>query len=235
MRSRARTASLIALFAATSVHAEPLPVLLDLVARNARFPSPARADVKLERQDRGATTVVRAVMLGSGRTIYVETRDGTRALVRPGKVILRTGTRVARAAPDARLAGSDVLLEDLAVFTPGLLKIPQVSDEGPTGIVVTGAPGMPSARALIVLTIDPNDHTIVRTKYYERSISNLAAFGRNEDFQSVDGHQRPGRMTVEGTLDRTTTRLDFTWRPAPDTPRAVFTPAGLLAASTITW
>ncbi|HXJ36738.1 MAG TPA: hypothetical protein VMS22_22105 [Candidatus Eisenbacteria bacterium] len=235
MTPRARIAALIALVAATPVRAEPLPVLLDLVARNARFPSPARADVRLERQDRGATTVVQVVMLGSGRTIYVETRDGTRALVRPGKVILRTGARVARSAPGARLAGSDVLFEDLAVFTPGLLKIPQVSDEGPTGTVVTGAPGLPSAWALIVLTIDPADHTILRTKYYERSISNLAAFGRNEDFQSVDGHQRPGRTTVEGTLDRTTTRLDLTWRSDPDIPHAVFTPAGLRGASTITW
>jgi len=230
-----RRATLLALLTAAPGVAEPLPALLDAVARNARFPAPARADVRLERQRDGASSVMQVVMVGNGRTLYVETRDGTRALVRPSKIVVRTGARITRSAPGARLADSDLLLEDLAVFTPGLLKVPQVSDEGPTGVVVTGAPGRPSAWALLVLTIDPADHTIVRTKYYERSINNLAAFRRDDAFQGVDGHQRPGRIAIDGTVDRTSTRAELAWRPAPDTPRSLFTLAGLRTASPITW
>src|SRR5262245_59164838 len=158
----------------------PLAQLLDATARNARFPGPTRADLGIERKAGGQTTVGQAVMLGNRRTIYVETRDGARALVRPGKIAVRTGGRVVRAAAGARLGGSDVLLEDLVVFTPGLLKLPQISDEQPTGIVLTGAPTPPSTRALLVLTIEPGSFAVTRTKYYEGSISDLAAYRRDE-------------------------------------------------------
>jgi len=41
------------------------------------------------------------------------------------------------------VGGTDVLLEDLMPLTPSYFRLPQVSDEGPTGTVVTGAPAGP--------------------------------------------------------------------------------------------
>jgi len=215
--------------------AAPVSALLERVAANARFPGPTRAEVRIERRQDGRTASGAAVLVGDGRTLYVETRDGTRALVRPGKIVVRAGRRAMRAQPGARLGATDVFLEDLVPAGPGLLRVPQVSDEGPTGTVVTGAPAFASARVLVVLTIDPEAAVVTRTKYYEKSVSDLAAFRRDEDFADVGGHARPTRITVDRTGDETSTRLELAWRPAPETPHATFTLRGLLGPSPIAW
>ena len=212
---------------------ESVVALLAGVAANARFPVPTRADVRLERHRGDQTAAGAAVVIGRGQTLYVETRDGTRALVRPSKIVVRAGARVVRATPGARLGDTDILLEDLVPVTPTLLKVPQVSDEGPTGTVVTGAPAFPSVRALIVLTIDPASHVVTRAKYYEKTISDLAAFRRDDDFVDVAGHQRPTRIAVDRTRDETSTHAELSWRPAPDAPAALFTLAGLRAPSSV--
>src|SRR5262245_5948589 len=235
MPSRATGQALLLVAFAASARAMPLSELLDATSRNARFPGPTRADLGIERKSGGQTMVAQAVMIGNGRTIYVETRDGARALVRPGKILVRTGAHVTRAAPRTRLAGSDLLLEDFVVFTPRLLKLPQISDEQTTGIVLTGAPNPPSTRALLVLTIDPATFAVTRTKYYEGSISDLAAYRRDEEFVDVEGHTRPTRILVDRSGDRTSTQVTVGWRPAPDTPRSLFSLSGLRAPSPIAW
>jgi hypothetical protein len=209
--------------------------LLAAVAANARFSTPTRADLRIERQRDAATTASTAVLLGRGHTLRVETRDGLRALVRPSKIVVRVGKRIVRAATGARLGETDLLLEDLVPVTPALLKVPQVSDEGPTGTVVTGAPAFPSTRALIVLTVDVDDHVVTRTKYYEKSISDLAAFRRDEEVVDVDGHMRPTRVTIERSRDGTATRVELAWRAAPEATPDVFTLGGLRTASPVRW
>jgi hypothetical protein len=230
-----RRAAVVVALAATGARAASVAALLDAVARNARFPAITAADVRLERRRDDATSSGRAAIVGNGRTIYIEMPDGTRALVHPGKVVLRAGRRIVRAPRGARLGDTDVLLEDLAVFSPGMLKVPQVSDEGPTGTVVTGAPAFPSARALLVFTIDPSTSAVVRTKYYEGSISDLAAYRREEQLATVDGHTRPTVSVVERPRDGTSTRLELTWRAAPELPRELFRLSGLRASSPLRW
>lgn len=224
------------LVGAAPAAAASLAELLAAVSKNARFPATTRADVKIERKNADGTTVQSdAVLIGRRRTLYVETRDGIRALVRQSKIVVRTGTRAVRAPLGARLGTTDVMLEDLVPLGPWTLKVPQVSDEGPTGTVVTGAPGHPSVRALIVFTIDPATAVAVRTKYFEKSISDLAAFRRDEALADVDGHRRPTRITVDRSRDDTSTRLELAWRAAPDVDGALFGPRGLRAPSPIVW
>jgi hypothetical protein len=232
---RLAIALLAGLVLAPPAAADSVSEILSPIAANARFPAPTRADVRIERRRDAAKADGAAVLLGRGRTLYVETRDGTRALVRPSKIVVRHDARVVRAAPGTRLGATDVLLEDLIPVTRWLFKVPQVSDQGPTGTVLTGAPAFPSPRALIVLTIDPDTHALTRAKYYEKSVTDLAAFRRDEAFTSVDGHARPTRITVERARDGTSTRLELSWRPAPETPRETFAPRGLRAASSIVW
>jgi hypothetical protein len=88
---------------------------------------------------------------------------------------------------------------------------------------------------LIVLTVDPDDHVLTRGKYYEKSISDLAAFRRDDDFTRIEDRARPTRITVDRARDGTSTRLDLEWRAAPDTAREIFTPRGLRGASPIVW
>jgi hypothetical protein len=233
-----RATTLLALACATlptSAGADSVSDLLAATSAAARFPTPARADVTIERKRDDKATAGAAVFLGRHHTLYVETRDGTRALIRPGKILVRTKNGVVRAAPGTPLGATDLLLEDLIPVGPGLLKVPQMSDQGPTGSVLTGAPAFPSARVLIVLTIDPDDQVLTRGKYYEKSISDLAAFRRDEEFTRIDDRARPTRIMVDRSRDGTSTKLDLTWRPAPDTPRDVFTPRGLRGASPIVW
>ncbi len=226
---------LAALVVAAPATAASPSELLAAVSRQQRFPEPTRADVRIDSSQDGATTSGAAVLLGRGHTIYVETRDGTRALLHPGKIVVPGKRRPVRAAPGARLGASGVFLEDLVPVTPWMLKVPQVSDEGPTGTVLTGAPAFPSARVLIVLTIMPDRAIVSRAKLYEKSISDLASFVRNDDFVDVAGHARQTHVTVERSRDGLTTRLELAWRPAPETPPAVFTPAALRAKSPIAW
>src|SRR5262245_42161425 len=121
--------------------AASLQELLPAVAAEASTPRLLRADVHIERD---GSAVGDAILLARGRRVYLETRAGTRALLSPGKVVVVRGGRVRRAAPDAGIEGTDILLQDLEPFGVGTLSVPQVSDEGPTGVVVTGAPKPPT-------------------------------------------------------------------------------------------
>src|SRR5262249_52146849 len=161
------------------------------------------------------------------------TRSGTRALLSPGKVVILRGGRVVRAPKTAALEGTDVLLQDLVPFDAASLPVPQVSDETPARVVVTGAPRPPSAYALLVHTIDRDRDVIVQTKFYQDSISNLAKIRRDEEFAQVGGRWRPGTVSVQAFREMTTTRLTLRWREATDAPPALFTPAGLRAPSPI--
>jgi len=217
----------LALAPARATGAEGLGELLDAVARNARFETPARADVRIQCGP-GCTASGRpAVFLGRGDLLYVEVKDGQRALVGPGRILVAKDRKAVEAPVGEPFAGTDLLLEDLAVFARGSLKLPQVSDDGPAGVVITSAPGGPSAYALLVHTIDRERHVIVRTLYYRDLINNLSKTRRNGAFVTAGGGPRPGEITAETMRQATTTTLALGWRDAPDAPAGLFEPAGL--------
>ena len=139
------------------------------------------------------------------------------------------------AAADQAFVGSDLLLADLGVFTAASLKVPQISDDGPAGLVVTAAPSGPSAYALLVHTIDRDRHAIVRTLYYRDLINNLSKTRRAAGWTQVAGSWRPGEITVENVRQATRTHLVLAWHEAPDAPASLFEPAGLEKASGLTW
>src|SRR5262249_5449572 len=200
-----------------------LGALLAGVATNERFDAPARADVRLTCEPGCQTGERRAIFLGKGDALYVEAEGGPRALVRSADILTPEGA----AKPGAAIGDTDVLLEDLAPFTADSLKLPQISDEGPTEVVVTAAPSHPSSYVLIVHTIDPAQHLIVKTQYYRDWVGNLVKMRRATDMVDVNGHERPGTITTENFRRGTTTRLVLSWRAAPDAPAALFEPGGL--------
>jgi hypothetical protein len=232
MRPALHAALLLAL--ATSAVATPLPELLQAVAANARFDTPARADVRIE-CTACKTAATPAVLIGRGDTLYVEVKDGARALVRPGEVWIARDGKAAKADVGHTLADTDVLLEDLAVFTPAALKTPQVSDDGPAGVVVTAAPAFPSAWVLVVHTIDPERNLIVRTLRYRDQVNNLAATQRSSKAVRVANGWRPQEITVESLRKATTTTLKLAWREAPEAPAGLFEPSGLEKPSGLSW
>jgi hypothetical protein len=228
-------AGLLLVLTAAPGGAEPLAELLAGVADKERFEPAVRADVRIACQPACEPAAARAIFVGRGDALYIEVKDGVRALLRPGDIRVADGTRVAAAKPEAVLVGSDVLLEDLVPFSPASLKMPQISDEGPTETVVTASPSGPSAYVLLVHTIAPQAHTIVRTQYYKELVGNLAKMRRNTSFVDVAGHRRPQEIAVETFRRGTTTRLTLSWRTFPDAPEALFSADGFARPSGLTW
>ena len=212
------------LLLAPSAHAETVGELLAAVADGAGFAAPTRADVRITR---GSDVETQAVLVGRGHTLYVELRDATRALLHPGKLLVAHQTHVVRAKPGMPLDGTDLLLEDLVPFSARLLQVPQINDDGPAGVVVSGAPAGTSTHTLLVFTIDRERMVVVRTQYYRDSISNLVRVRRDDAFVEIARRWRPGEITVDDLRQRTSTHLALTWREAPDVDPVVFTPAGL--------
>jgi len=182
-----------------------------------------------------ACKVSRAILVGRDDAIYLEVKDGLRALIRPGSVLVAAGARPAEPAAAKAIAETGILLEDLAVFTPASLKVPQISDEGPPGVVVTAAPGGTSPYVLLVDTIDQDRATIVRTQYYRDSISNLVKIRRDGGFVRVGDRWRPGDVTVQNLREDTSAHLTLAWHEVPDAPATLFEPAGLEHPSGLDW
>lgn len=226
-RSWAAGAALLLVLAPVAAHASTLAEILGAAALNARFPAPARADVRFERRWGDTTTSTSGVLAARGRTVYLEIEGGTRALIRPGRIVV-AGPRGPRLAElGTALAGTDLLLEELAPFASDRLTTPQISDEGPLGVVVTAAPAPPSAYVLLVLTIEEERGTVVKTQYYRDQISELVKIRREGGYTQVDGRWRPTEVTVENFRDKSSTRMSLVWRAAPTIPAELFTPAGL--------
>src|SRR2546428_12241920 len=102
--------ALLALLAgANRARAESLAELLQAVAGNARFASPARADVRIECGEGCKAAGTPAIFLGRGDALYVEVKGGQRALIRPGQILVAQG----EAAPGQALPDPHRLLEDL--------------------------------------------------------------------------------------------------------------------------
>ncbi|HLK12999.1 MAG TPA: hypothetical protein VKW76_16610 [Candidatus Binatia bacterium] len=209
--------------AARPAGATDLAALLGEVAAAARFPTPARAEVRIV-PPRGAPLA--AVLAGRRDAVVLEAGD-VRALARRGRVVLRAGGRTRRAPAGATLAGTDVGIADLLTFGMLPLRVPQISDEGPMGVMVTGAPAVASPWVLLVYTIEPDGGVVVRTQYYRDTIGNLVRMRRDADPTTVAGHRRPGTITFEDFAAASTTTLTLAWHEAPDLSPALFTPAGL--------
>ena len=234
-RGWTRLAFALALLPARPAPALDLSELLAGVATNERFEAPARADVLLTCEPGCDTGGRRAIFLGKGDILYVEVEGGLRALVRPAEILTLEGGKAVPAKVGTAIGDTDVLLEDLAPFTAESLKLPQISDEGTTEVVVTAAPSHPSSYVLIVHTIDPAQRLIVKTQYYRDWVGNLVKMRRATDMVEVGGHRRPGTITLENFRRGTTTRLALTWRAAPDAPAALFEPGGLSRPSGLDW
>ena len=229
------TACHVAFALASPAHAASLAALLDGVAANARFATPTRADVRIACAAGCAANGRPAILLGRGDTVYLEVKDGQRALVTPGQVLIARDGKAVPAAPGETFAGTDLLLADLAVFTPAALKMPQISDDGPAGVVVTAAPGGTSTYALLVDTIDRDRNAIVRTLYYAEQVNNLVKTRRDADLVHVGDAWRPGAITIESLRPGTTTQLSLAWHEAPDAPADLFAPSGLERPSGLRW
>jgi len=194
--------------------------LLAAVAANATAPTTVCADVRIEEPDEGS-----ALLCAHDDAVFVQVKDGVRALVRPGTILLADGD-TAVPAPPATVVTGDLVLEDLTPFTVASLAYPQVSDEGPSGTVVTSAPAGASPYALLVYTIDPERAAIRGAKYYQGSVSDLLKF-RTDELVEVAGKPRPSMITLERVVPPRVTRLRLKWREAPDLPASVFTAEGL--------
>jgi hypothetical protein len=234
LSGRVRVAAMLVAAMPLLATAATVTEVVERLAEHARFDAPVRADLRIECSEPCPKAGTQAIVLARGDAVYIELRSGLRALVRPDRVVVAEGGKVGAAPPGQALADTNVLLEDLAVFTPASLSVPQISDDGPAGVVVTAAPAKGSAYALLVHTIDRERSVIVRTLYYRDSVSNLVKTRRNSSFVQVATRWRPREMTFE-SIRGATTKLALTWREAADAPAALFEERGLAQPSGLAW
>jgi len=208
--------------------AADLAAALEGLADNARFEPSMRAEVRFESpRPEGAKTST-LVLHGRGRTVRLDMPDGKRALVKPGKQVFMPAGEPPRDVKEQVIGGSAFLLEDLAPFTVGRLRIPLISDEDAERIVVTGEPLVPSAYVLLVHTIPLDRPLISASKFYRYEVSNLTKMTHVQEAVQVGGHWRPRVIVLQdlGPGGDTTT-VTFDWHEQPDPPAAAFTPRGL--------
>lgn len=219
------------LLSAATARATNLQELLDGVAANARYEPSVRADVHFETPRPDGARSTDLTIYGRGRTVRVEAPDGLRALVKPRKAVASSGGGAPRAVREKVIGGSAFLLEDLAPFTAGSLRVPLISDEGPQGIVVAGEPLQPSPYVLLGYTMADDRPIITAAKFYRWEISNLTKMIHVNEWVQVGGHWRPRVLTLQdlGPGGDTTT-ITFTWHEQPDLPASAFTPSGLRTA-----
>ena len=221
MRGRRNSwVALAVLLVGGSAFATDVKTLLAAVEHTARFPVPVRADVG---SDRGAGFV----LLARHDVIRLELPDGTRVLARRAKAIAWSKGRLRGFDPTARPPGLPLALEDLLPFDAGRLRMPQISDESPAGVVVTAAPSRRSSHVLLVFTIDPERGVVTKTQFYRDTINNMVALRRDGDFVTVGERPRARATTIEYLLENATTRWTVSWREAPELAANAFTPAGL--------
>lgn len=222
---------LVPLAGAGSVQAADLAALLAALDENARFDPPMRAEVKFETKRPAGPVTTTLVLYGRGRTVRVEMPDGRRGLAKPGKTVLATAGGPPREVREQVIGGSAFLLEDLAPFTATGLRVPLISDENPTGVVVAGEPRQPSPYVLLALTVPPDRPLVTAAKYYRWEVNNMTKMTRVQEAAQVGGHWRPVVVDLQdlGPGGDTTT-ITFAWQAQPDLPAAAFTPTGLATA-----
>jgi hypothetical protein len=203
-----------------SAFATDVKTLVATVERTARCPVPVHADVG---SDRGPGFV----LLAWHDVVRLELSDGTRVLARRAKAIAWSKGHLRRLDPTARPPGLPLAVEDLVPFDADRLRMPQISDESPAGVVVTAAPSRRSSHVLLVFTIDPERAVITKTQFYRDTINNMVALRRDGDFVTVAGRPRAHATTIEDLMDDATTHWRVSWRDAPELTPAAFTPAGL--------
>jgi hypothetical protein len=230
MFSSPRRLVIASIVLATSIPARPveatdLAALLLAVEANAAFDVPAVADLHIDTPGASAPGTVR--MYGRGRVVRLETASGWRALVKASKVVVAASGKAPRAAMEAPVPGSALLVADFAPFVAGALRVPQISDDGPLGVVVTGEPRPPSPYALMVYTIGHDTPVVNTVKYYRWEINNLVQMTRVRQWTQVSAHHRPQVVDIQDIASGKTTTLTFTWEARPDLVAGPFVPSGL--------
>src|SRR5262249_33542847 len=129
--------------------------------------------------------------------------------------------------PTTRPPGFPLAVEDLVPFDATRLRMPQISDESPAGVVVTAAPSRRSSHVLLVFTIDPERRVGTKTQFSRDTINNMVALRRDAEFVAVGERPRASAMTIEDVVENATTHWSLSWREAPELATNAFTPGGL--------
>jgi hypothetical protein len=218
----------VVLLTGARAHAADLAALLLAVEANDRFDVPAMAELRIDAP--GTPTPATSLSLyGRRGVVRLETANGWRALAKASKLVMAAAGQSPRLAREGGVPGSVLFVADFAPFAATALRIPQISDDGPLGVVVTGEPRPPSPYVLAVRTIAQDRPVVTAAKDYRWEINHLVKMSRVREWTNLDGHVRPRVVEVQDIASGKTTTLTFTWRPRPDLPAALFTPRGLAA------
>lgn len=173
-----------------------------------------------------------------GNDLYIETKDGTKAVLLQGgsnaSIAMPQAKDASPFAPDAPLAGSEFTREDLQPFAAGRYKTPRIVDQGPQQVQVALFP-LQSQYSMVVITFDREKKVPVKTMYYQQTLNNLVKMRRDSDHVLVGRRWLPTHVTMEHFALRNTSTLDLQWSQVPNVAPELFQSAFLTHPSNLTW
>jgi len=217
--------------------------MLRAVEGQMRVAAPLRADGELVVTSPDGTQRTPIILIyrpgKNGTDVYVELkRDGSKALIlADGAEAYRLASGASKAEPfppDAALADSDFLREDLEPFHVRLGGQAQISDENGTSMTVMFVP-KPSQYSLLVHTLDTDRKVPLKTLYYRDTVNNMVKMQRNNDYVAVGTKWLPTTITMEDFKLRTESTLTLKWSQAPSVVPELFDPAFLARPSGLQW
>lgn len=217
-----------------------LRAFLAEVEEAGRFPTSARAELRVHVKERGDERHYDGVVAYSGHDLYLELRQpASRVVIHTGKDSIERVHQISGNDPELPVSGTaydvvgatTLIVDDFRSFRAGVFKTPQITSETKRTLLVSGAPADASPYVLLVYLLDREKHVPTRVQYYERTLSNLVRMRRDTESVRVSDQWLPGRTEIEDYRTGTVTTIERRWTVGTELPPDLFDPTTLPARS----
>jgi hypothetical protein len=205
--------------------ASDLAAFLTRAEQMATYNRPARADIKINRDDKLVDTAVLVIDPTANRQFFALKSSGWRALLPlawgEGKVVSKTGGKAVSFGMDEPLPQTSLRPMEFFPFWKTDYNSAFVSDSNRLEKTVTlyGRGGVPYV--LFVLTFDKEKLVPVSIKYYKDNMNNLVRLRRDSDFVMVGSRPRPRHIDIRDYTENSTTTYDLTWSALETVPEGL--------------
>jgi hypothetical protein len=208
--------------AAVPARATDLSAFLERAEKMAGYTKPARADIKVRRDDKLIDNAVVVIDPGTKRAFVALKSSGFRGLLPlgwgDGKVVKSAGAPPVSMSSDDALPETDLRAMEFFPFWKTDYTTAFVSDSNRLEKTVTlyGQHGVPYI--LFVVTFDKEKLVPVTIKYYKDNMNNLVRLRSDSDFEMVGSRPRPKRIEIRNFVENSTTTFELTWQALESVP-----------------
>lgn len=200
-----------------------------------------RADITIEVDGPKEKRVTQAIAFfapGKDARWYLQLREpALEALVLGAerKVMQRTGRSVETLAIGSPVDGLGFAYEDLSRFMASDFKMWQITDDGPTAVLVGGHPTVESAYVYRAYQIEKERTVPLRVQFYAKTLNNLVKLRADDGHVLVGSKWLPTSIEIQDYPAATTTRMTLRWSQAATIAPELMAPASFAAAPALPW